>query len=148
MKTLRFATITAALCFWMAALETAWARAGGGGGGSHGRGGWLNLIVLPIMLLYSAIITLKVREKSQACKELLARLEKQDPVWDLDAIRRRVSQVFSGQEAPRERGHKLAENGTSKTVFVNNKMKKKQKITEHRRSMVQEINKFDTESVD
>ena len=65
MKTLRFGTITAALCFWLAALETAWARAGGGGG-SHGRGGWLNLIVLPIMLLYSAIITLKVREKRSA----------------------------------------------------------------------------------
>ena len=149
MKTLRCATITAALCFWLAALETAWARAGGGGGGSHGRGGWLNLIVLPIMLLYSAIITLKVREKSQACKELLTRLEKQDPVWDLEAIRRRVSQVFfKVQEAWMERDQNLAKDCMSKAIFDKHKMQTDQLIAEHRRNVLEDINLAEIEIVD
>ena len=74
------------------APEMALARAGGGGG--HGKGSWLNIILLPILLIYSAIITHRVRQKSKACKELLARLEKQDPIWNLDTIRRRITQVF------------------------------------------------------
>jgi hypothetical protein len=140
--------------FLILAPEIALARAGGGGGGfsggSHSKGGgWLNLIALPIVLIYSAIVTLKVREKSQACKELLARLEKLDPVWNLDAIRRRVNEVFfKVQEAWVERDQTLAKDCMSQAIFNKHKMQTDQMIAEHRRNVLEDINLIETEIVD
>jgi predicted lipid-binding transport protein (Tim44 family) len=129
------------------APEVALARAGGGG--SHGKGSWLNLIALPIVLIYSAIITHQVRKKSQACKELLARLEKQDPAWDLDAIRRRVSQVFfKVQEAWMERDQNIAKDCMSKAIFDKHKMQTDQMIAQHRRNVLEDINLIETDIVD
>jgi hypothetical protein len=109
MKTYRSTLVTFAVFLWLAAVENAWARAGGGGGGS-GKGGILSLIALPFFIIYSAIITHQVRKKSQACKELLARLEKLDPAWDIDAIRHRISEVFfKVQQAWMARDQSLAE---------------------------------------
>jgi hypothetical protein len=139
--------VTVGALLWCAS-EVALARAGGGGGG-HGRGGWVNLIVLPIMLIYSAIITLKVREKSQDCKELLAKLQKLDPVWDLDAIRRRVSEVFfKVQEAWMERDQNRAKDCMSKTIFDKHKMQTDELIAQHRRNVLEDINLIETEIVD
>lgn len=121
------------------------ARAGGGGGGfsggSHGKGGWVSIIALPIMLIYAAIVTLKVREKSLACKELLARLEKLDPAWDLDAIRRRVSQVFfKVQEAWMERDQNIAKDCMSQAIFDKHKRQADELIEQHRRNVLEDIN--------
>ncbi|MEY2558484.1 MAG: hypothetical protein QOE34_1909 [Verrucomicrobiota bacterium] len=135
------------------APEVALARAGGGGGGfgggSHGKGGWLNIIALPVMLIYAAIVTAQVRRKSQACKELLARLEKQDPAWDLDAIRRRVSQVFfKVQEAWMERDQNIAKDCMSQAIFAKHKMQTDELIAQHRRNVLEDVNLSETEIVD
>jgi hypothetical protein len=146
-------TVIIGALLWCAS-EVVLARAGGGGGGfgggSHGKGGaWVNLIVLPIMLIYSAIITLKVREKSLACKELLARLEKHDPVWDLDAIRRRVNEVFfKVQHAWMERDQNLAKDCMSKAIFDKHKRQTDELIADHRRNVLEDINLAETEIVD
>jgi predicted lipid-binding transport protein (Tim44 family) len=101
------------------------------------------------MLIYSAIITLKVREKSEACKELLAKLQKLDPVWDLDAIRRRVSEVFfKVQEAWMERDQNLAKDCMSKAIFDKHKMQTDELIAQHRRNVLEDINLIETEIVD
>jgi hypothetical protein len=129
------------------------ARAGGGGGGfsggSHGKGGWVSIIALPIMLIYSAFVTLKVREKSLACKELLARLEKQDTVWNLDTIRHRVSEVFfKVQEAWMERDQNLAKDCMSQAIFDKHKRQTDELIAQHRRNVLEDINLTDTDIVD
>jgi predicted lipid-binding transport protein (Tim44 family) len=129
--------------------EVALARAGGGGGGGGGRGGWVSIIALPFMLIYAAIVTLKVREKSQACKELLAKLQKLDPAWDLDAIRRRVTEVFfKVQEAWVERDQNLAKDCMSQAIFHKHKMQTDQMIAQHRRNVLEDINLIETEIVD
>ena len=56
MKTYRSTLVTFAVFLWLAAVESAWARAGGGGGGS-GRGSWVSIIALPFFIIYSAIVT-------------------------------------------------------------------------------------------
>lgn len=129
------------------APEVALARAGGGGG--HGKGSWLNIILLPILLIYSAILTHQVRKKSKACKVLLARLEKLDPAWDLDAIRRRISQVFfKVQQAWMERDQNVARDCMSDAIFEKHKMQTDQLISQHRKNILENINLIETEVVD
>lgn len=139
-----------AIALLLFGVESALARAGGGGGGSNsGGGGWLSIIALPIMPIYAAIITFQVRKKSQACKELLARLEKLDPAWDLDAIRRRVNEVFfKVQGAWVERDQTLAKNCMSQAIFNKHKMQTDQMIAQHRRNVLEDINLIETEIVD
>ena len=148
MKNYRVVLVTISLLVWVTTVETAWARAGGGGG--HGRGGgWANIIALPLMLIYAAIITFKVREKSRACQELLARLKKLDPAWDLDAIQRRVSQVFfKVQQAWMERDQNIAKDCMSQAIFDKHKMQTDQMIAEHRRNVLEDINLIETDIVD
>lgn len=129
------------------APEVALARAGGGGG--HGKGSWLNIILLPVLLIYSAILTHQVRKKGKACKVLLARLEKLDPAWDLDAIRRRISQVFfKVQQAWMERDQNVARDCMSDAIFEKHKMQTDQLISQHRKNILENINLIETEVVD
>jgi hypothetical protein len=153
MKTYRCSQFTVALFLWVTIADSAWARAGGGGyslgGHSRGSGTWWDLIVLPIVLIYAAIVTLKVREKSQACKELLTRLEKLDPVWNLDAISRRISQVFfKVQEAWMERDQNLAKDCMSQAIFNKHKMQTDQMIADHQRNVLEDIRLIETNIVD
>lgn len=129
------------------APEVALARAGGGGG--HGKGSWLNLVMLPIFLIYSAIVTYQVRKKSQACNDLLARLEKQDPAWDIDSIKHRVEQVFfKVQQAWMARDQNLAKDCMSNAIFEKHKLQTDQMIAQHRKNMLENINLTDRDIVD
>ena len=129
------------------APEVALARAGGGGG--HGKGSWLNLVMLPILLIYSAIITQQVRKKSRACNDLLVRLEKQDPAWDLDSIKHRIAQVFfKVQQAWMARDQNLARDCMSDAIFEKHKIQTDQMIAEHRKNILESINLIETDVVD
>ena len=48
------------------------ARAGGGGGG--GKGGWIAIVLYPFFIIYSWIMTTKVREKEKQCQNLLQKI--------------------------------------------------------------------------
>jgi len=129
------------------APEVALARAGGGGG--HGKGSWVNLVVLPILLIYSAIITHKGRKKSKACNDLLVRLEKQDPVWDPDSIKHRIAQVFfKVQQAWMARDQNLAKDCMSDAIFEKHKIQTDQMIAAHRKNVLESINLTETDIVD
>jgi hypothetical protein len=129
------------------APEVALARAGGGGG--HGKGSWLNLVMLPILLIYSAIITHQVRKKSKACDDLLVRLEKQDPAWHLDSIKHRIAHVFfKVQQAWMARDQNLAKDCMSGAIFEKHKIQTDQMIAEHRKNMLESINLIETDIVD
>ena len=148
MKTYRSTLVTFAVLLWLAAVESAWARAGGGGGGS-GRGGWLSIIALPFLIIYSAIVTHQVRKKSQACKELLARLEKLDPAWDIDAIRHRINEVFfKVQQAWMARDQSLAKDCMSDAIFQKHKLQTDHLIEEHHKNMLENINLAQVDIVD
>jgi Tim44-like domain len=130
------------------APEVVLARAGGGGGG-HGKGSWLNIIALPILLIYSAIITHQVRERNRACRFLLARLKKLDPIWDLDSIRNRINQVFfKVQQAWTERDQNIARDCMSDAIFAKHKMQTDQMISQHRQNVLEDINLIETDIVD
>ena len=148
MKTYRSTLVTFAVFLWLAAVESAWARAGGGGGGS-GRGGWGSIIALPFLIIYSAIVTHQVRKKSQACKELPARLEKLDPAWDIDAIRHRINEVFfKVQQAWMARDQNLAKDCMSDAIFQKHKLQTDHLIEEHRKNMLENINLTQVDTVD
>ena len=148
MKTYRGTLTVLALFLWLATIESAWARAGGGGGGS-GRGGWLSIIALPFVIIYSAIVTHQVRKKSKACKELLARLEKLDPTWDIDAIRHRIDEVFfKVQQAWMARDQNLAKGCMSEAIFQKHKLQTDHLIEEHHKNMLENINLIQTDIVD
>jgi len=148
MKTYRSPLTALALVLWLATVDSAWARAGGGGGGS-GKGGILSLIALPFFIIYSAIITHQVRKKSKACKELLARLEKLDPAWDIDAIRHRINEVFSKvQQAWMARDQNLAKNCMSDAIFQKHKLQSDHLIEEHHKNMLENINLTQADIVD
>jgi len=148
MKTYRGVLLTSALFLWLAVVDNVWARAGGGGGGS-GRGGILNLIALPFFIIYSAILTHQVRKKSKACKELLARLEKLDPAWGLEAIRHRVNEVFfKVQQAWMERNQELAKDSMSDAIFQKHKLQTDQMIEQHRKNVLENINLTQVDIVD
>jgi hypothetical protein len=148
MKTYRGALTALALFLWLGAVESAWARAGGGGGGS-GRGGWVSIIALPFLIIYSAIVTHQVRKKSRACKELLARLEKLDPAWDIDAIRHRINEVFfKVQQAWMARDQNLAKDCMSDALFQNHKLQTDHLIEEHHKNMLENINLTQADIVD
>jgi predicted lipid-binding transport protein (Tim44 family) len=148
MKTYRSPLTALALVLWLAAVDSAWARAGGGGGGS-GKGGILSLIALPFFIIYSAIITHQVRKKSKACKELLARLEKLDPAWDIDAIRHRINEVFfKVQQAWMARDQNLAKDCMSDAIFQKHKLQTDHLIEEHHKNMLENINLTHADIVD
>jgi predicted lipid-binding transport protein (Tim44 family) len=148
MKTYRSTLVTFAVFLWLAAVESAWARAGGGGGGS-GRGGWGSIIALPFLIIYSAIVTHQVRKKSQACKELLARLEKLDPAWDIGAIRHRINEVFfKVQQAWLARDQNLAKDCMSDAIFQKHKLQTDHLIEEHHKNMLENINLAQVDIVD
>jgi hypothetical protein len=129
------------------APEIALARAGGGGG--HGKGSWLNLVMLPIFLIYSAIVTYQVRKKSQTCTALLARIEKQDPAWHLDSIKHRVEQVFfKVQQAWMARDQNLAKDCMSDAIFEKHKLQTDQMIAQHRKNVLENIDLTETDIVD
>jgi hypothetical protein len=131
------------------AAETCWARAGGGGGGGGGKGGWLNIILLPFLIVYSAILTYQVRAKSAACKDLLARLEKLDPAWDLDSIRHRVDEVFfKVQQAWMERNQDLAKDYMSSALYQKHKLQTDQLIAQNRKNVLENINLIEVRIVD
>jgi Tim44-like domain len=130
------------------AAETCWARAGGGGGGG-GKGSWINIFVLPFFIIYSAVLTYQVKTKSDACKNLLARLEKLDPAWDLDRIRHRVDEVFfKVQQAWMERNQDLAKDCMSPALHQKHKLQTDQLIAQHRKNVLENINLIEVRIVD
>jgi hypothetical protein len=148
MKAYRVALVTFVVFLCLAIADSAWARAGGGGGGS-GRGSWLSIVLLPFFLIYSAILTHQVRKKSRACKELLARLERMDSAWSLNAIRHRVDEVFfKVQNAWRERNQELAKDCMSAAIFQKHKLQTDQMIAEHRVNVLENINLIQVDIVD
>jgi hypothetical protein len=131
------------------AAETCWARAGGGGGSGGGKGSWLNVILLPFFIIYSAILSYQLRAKSVACKDLLARLEKLDPAWNLDSIRHRVNEVFfKVQQAWMERNQDLAKDCMSSALYQKHKLQTDQLIAQKRKNMLENINLIEVRIVD
>src|ERR1700750_1596342 len=130
------------------AAETCWARAGGGGGGG-GKGSWVNIFVLPFFIIYSAVLTYQVKSKSEACKNLLARLEKLDPAWDLDRIRHRVDEVFfKVQQAWMERNQDLAKDCMSSALYQKHKLQTDQLLAQKRKNVLENINLMEVRIVD
>jgi hypothetical protein len=122
---------------------------GGWRSGGSGKGSWLSIVLLPFFIIYSAILTHQVRKKSKACKELLARLEKLDPAWDLDAINHRVNEVFfKVQRAWMERNQDLAKDCLSDGIFQKHKLQTDQMIAQRRKNMLENINLTQVDIVD
>ena len=148
MKNHRLFSLAVTLMLWLMVAETAWARAGGGGGGG-GKGGCLSLVLLPFFIIYSLIVTYQVRKKSKACQALLARLEKLDPAWDLDAIRHRVNEVFfKVQQAWMERNQDLAKDCMSAAIYSKHKLQTDQMLAQHRKNVLENINLVKADIVD
>ena len=136
-------------CFLLLGVASAAARAGGGGGAAVAAGGCLSLILLPFALIYAGIMTWQVRKKSKACKELLARLEKQDAAWDPDEIRHRIDEVFfKVQQAWMERNQDLARDCMSAGLYQKHKLQTDQMLAQHRKNVLENINLTSVDIVD
>jgi hypothetical protein len=74
----------ASLAVLLLSTAPAWARAGGGS--NSGGGGILQLVLLPILLLYSAYITRRLNQKSAECDKLLDGICARESGWDKDTL--------------------------------------------------------------
>jgi predicted lipid-binding transport protein (Tim44 family) len=117
--------------------ELAFARAGGGGG----RGGGGSLIALPILIVYSLAVSWLVASKNRQCKDLTARLEAFDPMWNMDAISARVEETyFKVQEAWAARDQDIAKDYMSPRLYAKHKAQTDQMIREGRRNVLENVN--------
>lgn len=74
----------APLAVLLLSTAPAWARAGGGS--NSGGGGILQLVLLPILLLYSAYVTRRLNQKSAECDKLLDSICARESGWDKDTL--------------------------------------------------------------
>lgn len=119
--------------------ENAFARAGGGGGG--GKGGILTIILLPFLIVYSAILTHLVRKKNRESKKLLAKIEAIDSSWDLNKIKARIEiAFFKIQEAWMARDQDIAKEYMSERLYNKHKAQTDQMIKENRINNLERIN--------
>ena len=144
-----FLLVMAVVAFGLTtASAEAFARAGGGGG----RGGTIHLILLlillPLVAIYSAIVSYIVNKKHRRCRELLQRLEQSDASWDLGAIRRRVEKMyFKVQEAWMQRDQSIAREFMGDRLYEKHKMQTDLMRSEHRKNVLEEINLTQTKVV-
>ena len=135
------------MVIFVLSAQPVWARAGGGGGGKGG--GIINLILLPIVLIYSAILTHKVRKKNRECLALLEKLERSDPAWDIARLKHRVALVyFKVQEAWQARDQNIAKSYMSPALFDQHKVQTDQMIARHEKNLLEKINLIETDLVD
>ena len=118
----------------------AFARAGGAGGKGGTVSLVLYLILLPFIVIYSAIHSHVVNKKHRQCKELLQRLAKTDASWDPESIKRRVERMyFKVQEAWMQRDQSIAQGFMSDRLYQKHKMQTDLMRSEHRKNVLEEI---------
>nr|WP_320048979.1 TIM44-like domain-containing protein [uncultured Desulfuromonas sp.] len=121
------------------APDSALARAGGGGG--KGGGSWLNVILWPVILIYSTILARKVRKKNQESQALLEKLAAHDAAWQIDAIKARIEEAFFKiQHAWMERNQDLAKEYMSERLYRKHKTQTDQMIRDNRKNVLENIN--------
>jgi predicted lipid-binding transport protein (Tim44 family) len=115
------------------------ARAGGGGGG--GKGGIVTIILLPFIMIYSAIMTYMVKKKNEKCKSLLKQLSEYDSSWDIAKIKAQVETAFfTIQKAWMERDQNIAKEFMSERLYLKHKMQTDQMIANKRKNRLERIN--------
>jgi hypothetical protein len=131
--------VACVVAMWLAGPGEALARAGGGGG--HGRGSLLiKLVLLPVMLAYAAFVSYLVRKRGREAQDALAKA-RVDPVWNPDAIRRRVEQVFfKVQDAWTKRDQDIARDCMSAGLHASHKLQTDAMIQAGTRNVLQCIN--------
>jgi len=118
----------------------AFARAGGGGGGGGKISLILMLILLPLVAIYSAIVSYIVNKKHAQCTNLLEKLEQADASWNLEGIERRVKRVyFKVQEAWMQRDQSVAREFMSERLYEEHKMRTDLMRSEHRKNVLENI---------
>ncbi|MGE5474977.1 MAG: Tim44 domain-containing protein [Ignavibacteriales bacterium] len=118
--------------------EFALARAGGGS--SSGGGGILTLILLPFLLIYSAILTHQVSKKNKEAKELLERLSQYDSSWDINNIKHNIETAFFKiQEAWMERNQDMARDYLSDSLYEKHKMQTDTMIKNNEKNILRNI---------
>lgn len=123
-------------CLLMIVPEV-FARAGGGG---SGRGGVAAVILYPFILIYSAIISYVAYLKDQKCRALAHDLSRKDPIWDADAIRRRIELIFMKvQDAWMERDQSIAKEVMSQRLFDNHKRQTDRMLEKKEKNILENI---------
>lgn len=132
---LGLAVMTLALLFLP---EEAMARAGGGR--SRG-GGILGLILWPVILVYSGVITYYAARKNKQAKALLRKIAAKDPMWEIDHIKGRIEQAyFKVQEAWRERDQDIAKEYMSERLYNRHKLQTDDMLRRGVKNIMESIN--------
>jgi len=134
--------ITLAFAFLLLSTDYCFARAGGGGsGGGGGGGGIVGLILLPFVLIYSAIVTAKLRKKMAHVQELTTKLEKTDHIWNYRTMKARVEEVFfKVQHAWMERDQDIAKDCMSDRIYMKHKEQTDEMIRNGTKNMLANMN--------
>jgi len=134
---LRAALYPAILAVCAAVPGLAFARAGGGGGSGGGGGG---ILMLPIILIYLAILHYRLYIKSKEARELLGTVSRLDPAWNIDSMKTIISETFfKVQRAWMERDQTIARDRMSKAIYENYKAQTDQMKAEHKKNMMEKV---------
>lgn len=130
--------ICTVILFCLIGCEDAHARAGGGGGA--GGKGPLIYILLPIALIYVAIVSYFVAKKGREARAILVKASK-DPAWNLDELKSRIEYVFfKVQEAWTERDQTIAKNCMSLRLFMKHKLQTDRMLKDGTRNVLEAAN--------
>lgn len=122
--------------------DDAWARAGKLPG--SGRWRWysfvLYLVFLPVIVIYSMIMTLMVRNRNRQAKALLKRIEALDDSWNIEHMKHRVREVFfKVQYAWRDRDQEIARDYMSARLYEIHKLQTDDMIRRGVRNVMERI---------
>jgi hypothetical protein len=111
------------------------------GGGSSRGGGILNLILLPFIIIYSAIITHYARKKNKQAKALISKISQIDKAWNFNALKARIEETFfKVQIAWRDRDQDIAKDYMSERLYKKHKIQTSYMRQKQRRNIMENIN--------
>ncbi|HEX3047846.1 MAG TPA: Tim44-like domain-containing protein [Bacillota bacterium] len=110
--------------------------------------GLATFILVPFLLIYSAIITYLIYKKNNQAKELLQKIARIDNTWNPYFLKQNIEKAFFKiQEARMKRDLTMARDYVSATLYEKYKAETDRLIREHRKHILETVRLIETRIV-
>ncbi len=118
--------------------DESWARAGGSVG--RGLSLWIWIILGPVILIYSAIVSYFLSKKRKECKTLLEKIGGGVPHWSPSFLKSRIEETFfKVQEGWQERNHDQAKDYMSAPLLLKHQEQTNAMLERGHKNMMEDI---------